>query len=118
MTDNFYPKQSSPLSRRLFGKYTIAAATAALQTPMVQAVTNSGQASELGVKPEGLSVEDWDEVHAKYSNLLRVYGKRLSAEEKHRLIAILTTNQHMLVSVRSFEVQNSDPSACTLRLQT
>jgi hypothetical protein len=118
MKDHSYPKQPSPLSRRLFGKYTIAAATTALQTPVMHAVTNGGPTSELGVRPEGLSVEDWDEVQAKYSNLLRVYGKRLSAEEKHRLIAILTTNQHMLVSIRSFEVKNSDPSACTLRLQT
>jgi hypothetical protein len=46
-----------------------------------------------------------------------VYGKRLSVDEKQRLKVILTTNQHMLVSIRSFEVQNGDTSACTLRLQ-
>ena len=71
----------------------------------------------LGSKPEGLSAADWDEVQAKYLNLLRVYGKRLSSKDRYRLIRILTTNQLMLVSIRSFELQNGDPSACTLRLR-
>jgi hypothetical protein len=71
---------------------------------------------ELGTKPEDLSAADWEEVQARYANLLRVYGDRLSIEQKHRAASILTTNQHMLASIRTFVVQNGDPSACTLRI--
>jgi hypothetical protein len=120
MKDKLSSQQSSSFSRRIFGKNAIAAAGAAILPQTAMAETSSVPASvqHLGTKPEGLSDSDWDEVYAKYSNLLRVYGKRLTAEEKHRLISILTTNQHMLVSIRSFVVQNGDPSACTLRLRT
>jgi hypothetical protein len=117
MDDDVSPSRSSSFSRRLFGKN--AAAAVALLPTVAVAETNSISAARehLGPRPEGLSAADWDEVYAKYSNLLRLYGQRLSAEEKHRLVAILTTNQRMLVSIRSFELQNSDPSACTLRLR-
>lgn len=119
MDEYVSPNQSASLSRRLFGKNVVATAAVAL-LPTVAAAETSGVSpvKHLGLKPEGLSAADWDEVYARYSNLLRVYGKGLSSEEKHRLIVILTTNQHMLVSIRSFVVQNGDPSACTLRLQT
>jgi hypothetical protein len=107
------------LSRRHFARDAASAAAVTL-IPSVRGVAEqetSTTEQTLGPKPEGLSTADWDEVHAKYSNLLRVYNDRLSAEEKQRLVKILTTNQHMLVSIRSFEVQNGDPSACTLRLR-
>jgi hypothetical protein len=119
MDDTLPPNQSPRLSRRLFGKNVLATTAATLLPTAAATKANTVPASEqhLGLKPEGLSAADWDEVHAKYLNLLRVYGKRLSSEERHRLIRILTTNQQMLVSIRSFEVQNGDPSACTLRLR-
>jgi hypothetical protein len=120
MDEQVSPHQSVSLSRRVFGKRVVASASAVL-LPTVSAIETSGvptSVQHLGLKPEGLSAADWDEVYAKYSNLLRVYGKRLSVEEKHRLVVILTTNQQMLASIRSFVVQNGDPSACTLRLQT
>jgi hypothetical protein len=118
MDDKLSPNQSLSLSRRFFGKNVFAMAAAAVLPTAAVAEASSVPVSvqHLGLKPEGLSTADWDEVYAKYLNLLRVYGKRLSAEDKHRLIRILTTNQQMLVSIRSFEVQNGDPSACTLRL--
>jgi hypothetical protein len=105
------------LSRRSFARDAATAAAVALLPSAREASAQTASAeSTLGPKPEGLSTTDWEEVHAKYSNLLRVYSERLSVEEKHRLVHILTTNQHMLASIRSFEVQNGDPSACTLRL--
>jgi hypothetical protein len=67
-------------------------------------------------KPPDLSTEDWAEVQAKYANVLRVYGPRLSPDEKRRAVTILTRHQYMLASIRTFVVQNDDPSACTLRL--
>jgi hypothetical protein len=120
MKNNWSSNQASSFSRRLFGRNAVAVTAVALLPSVALEETSSAPTSgqHLGSKPEGLSAADWDEVYAKYSNLLRVYGKRLSADEKHQLIAILTTNQRMLVSIRSFEVQNGDPSACTLRLQT
>jgi hypothetical protein len=106
------------LSRRHFARDAVSAAAITL-IPAVHGVAEQATSTAerpLGPIPEGLSTADWDEVHTKYSNLLRVYNKRLSTEEKQRLVKILTTNQHMLASIRSFEVQNGDPSACTLRL--
>jgi hypothetical protein len=119
MKNNRFSGQSSSFSRRLFGKNAIAtAAITILPSATVPAEASiQVSAQHLGTKPEGLSDDDWNEVYARYSNLLRVYGSRLSAEEKHRLVNILTTNQRMLVSIRSFEVQNGDPSACVLHLQ-
>jgi hypothetical protein len=118
MKDNLSPEQSSSFSRRLFGKNAMVAAGVTILPSVTFAEPSNVSCSvqDLGAKPEGLSDDDWNEVNARYSNLLRVYGNRLSAEEKHRLINILTTNQRMLASIRSFEVQNGDPSACTLRL--
>jgi hypothetical protein len=72
--------------------------------------------SDLGIQPKDLSAAAWNEVRARYGNLLRVYGSRLSSEERRRTAHILITNQHMLESIRTFIVQNGDPSACTLRL--
>jgi hypothetical protein len=106
------------VSRRRFAVsgITVAAVSLMPATAVGEDERTSAPRTVLGVRPEGLSAADWDEVRAKYSNLLRVYEKRLSVEEKERLVRILTTNQHMLASIRSFEVQNGDPSACTLRI--
>jgi hypothetical protein len=107
---------AASISRRYFARNVVATAAINL-IPTVstdaEKMTSTSPAN-LGSRPEGLSAADWDEVHAKYKNLLRVYGDRLSSAEKHTLVNILTTNQHMLASIRSFVVQNGDPSACTL----
>ena len=106
------------VSRRRFA--TGFAAAAALTLVPAEASAEGGKipaaGGALGSKPEDLSTADWDEVHARYANLLHVYGTRLTEAEKHRAGLILTTNQHMLASIWAFEVQNGDPSACTLRL--
>jgi hypothetical protein len=119
MDDELSPNQSLSLTRRLFGKrmFATTAATLLATAEVRKANAIAASSQDFGLRPEGLSAGDWDEVHAKYLNLLRVYGKRLSEEDKQRLIRILAANQQMLVSIRSFEVQNGDPSACTLRLR-
>jgi hypothetical protein len=109
------------VSRRHLARNVVATAAIALMpSGVVEAVEKKTPSplEEMGPRPEGLSTSDWDEVHARYLNLLRVYEDRLSAQEKHSLVNILTTNQHMLISIRSFAVQNGDPSACTLRITT
>jgi len=73
---------------------------------------------DVAAKPEDFSDQDWDEIQARYKNLLRVYGSRLSPSEKQHLLHVLITNQYMLKSIRSFVVQNGDASAITLRLVT
>jgi hypothetical protein len=105
-------------SRRGFAGGILAASVAALLPNIAEGSWDKPQNSavELGPRPEDLSVADWDEVHARYSNLLRVYGERLSLDEKQRAARVLTTNQHMLASIRTFIVQNGDASACTLRI--
>jgi hypothetical protein len=118
MRDQEISRNIAAFSRRRFAGTIVAAAAIAL-LPDATAGENGniqGQEKDPGSRPEDLSVADWDEVRARYSELLRVYGERLSAEEKQHAVRILTTNQHMLASIRSFVVQNGDPSACTLRI--
>lgn len=111
------------ITRRTFAG-SLVAATALGLLPAAQAQSISGSlpheasqpAFDPGAKPDDLSAADWEEVQAKLANLLRVYGPRLSADEKRRAAVILKMNQYMLASIRAFEVQNGDPSACTLRL--
>jgi hypothetical protein len=97
------------VSRRAFATNTLAAAVITLTS------VASAQPAERP-RPDDLSAPDWAEVQSRSANLLRVYGERLSPHEKERILDILTTNQRMLVSIRSFIVQNSDPAALTLRL--
>jgi hypothetical protein len=113
-----FPNKIESLSRRHFARDAATAVAITVLPAARGAAEQTAPTTEetLGSRPEGLSAADWNEVHAKYSNLLRVYNERLSVDEKHRLVKILTKNQHMLASIRSFEVQNGDPSACTLRL--
>jgi hypothetical protein len=118
MRDQKIADNVAAVSRRKFAGSIVAAAAIALFPETVVGDDEKAQDSGtyLGAKPEDLSVEDWNEVRARYSNVLRVYGERLSSREKHSVARILTTNQHMLASIRSFVVQNGDPSACTLRV--
>lgn len=110
------------INRRRFAS-TLAASTALSLLPATAladsrnvSIAGDDHTLALGAKPEDLSEFDWAEVRARYANVLRVYGSRLSAEERHRIVGILKTNQHMLASIRAFDLQNGDASACTLRL--
>lgn len=105
-----------PISRREVARKIVVAAAIGVVPGGAAAAASITDAVNLGPKPKGLSAPDWNEVHAKFSDLLRNYGDRLSSHEKHILVNVLTTNQHMLASIRSFEVQNGDPSACTLQV--
>ena len=107
------------LTRRHFAASAGVAAALALASPQVQAENTASplDPAETGARPEDLSPEEWAEVQGRYRNLLRVHGSKLSAEEKQRIIHILTANERMLSSIRAFEVQNGDPSACTLKLR-
>jgi len=115
------PEVPELLSRRVFSRHAMVAASLGLlplnpiaeQTHAAHGLDNS---SVLGDKPEDLSASEWEEVRTRYANVLRIYGARLSPEQKQRIVRILTENEHMLSSIRAFIVQNGDPSACTLRV--
>jgi hypothetical protein len=111
MKDEVSSQKTEVLSRRSFTRNTVAAAAATLlSAPVAQAQRNTQ------TKPDDLPAPDWDEVQSRHANLLRVYGERLTTQEKQRTLDILITNQRMLISIRSYIVQNSDASALTLRL--
>ncbi|QNI30284.1 hypothetical protein H7849_13960 [Alloacidobacterium dinghuense] len=110
-------RNDGAVTRRRFAGSLVAGLAGTL-CPIADGQTaKDGEAeANIGLKPDDMSVADWDEVRARYSNVLRVYGQRLSLEEKRKTVEILATNQHMLASIRSFVVQNGDVSACTLRV--
>jgi hypothetical protein len=104
---------SSRFSRRTFASV---AAGVLLEGAQLVGCAKPVDDNDIGPKPADLSSPDWGEVQAKYSNLLRVYGERLTAEQKRHSLSVLIRHQHMLTSIRGFVVQNDNASACTLRL--
>ena len=102
------PDGSPAISRRQF----------ALSLGAVALCASAEQQPALAQAPpsDDLSPADAAEVEARYQNLLRVYGSRLSVPQQKIVHRVLVTNEHMLASIRSFLVQNGDASACTLRL--
>jgi hypothetical protein len=116
---NCRPRESVPvINRRWFSAGILAVASANLFPLEADGQAKNSASGEpiFGPGPEDLSAAEWEEVRARYNNLLRVYGTRLSADEQHHVLRILTTNQQMLSSIRSFALENGDPSACTLRI--
>ena len=53
---------------------------------------------------------------AKFSDVVRKYGDRLSDEQKTRVRGVLANHQRMLARVRVFPIDNSDAPATGLRL--
>jgi hypothetical protein len=105
-----------PCSRREFGSTVVGAAAIALLPSSLTQTDEKPRGFEEPAAGDHLSEMDSNQVRARYSNLLGVYGSRLSADEKRRAMNILVVNEQMLAAVRLFVTQNADPSACTLRL--
>jgi len=63
-----------------------------------------------------LAEADQAEVDAKFADVVRKYGSRLSDEQKTRVRNVLGRHQRMLARVRSFPLENGDPAATGLRL--
>ena len=121
-TDNLGPHDASRISRRDFGKHAAVVAALALSPG---AMVGSPQDSDREPNPrakrpddrgDGLSPEQSQEVEAKLTNINRKYGNRLSDEQRAHLHRILTYNEKMLASVRSFPLQNGDPPASVLKV--
>ena len=113
--------QASPISRRDFGRRAAFAAAITLSpATLLGSSTNSHQEAKPGNKTtdkgDGLTPEQLEEVEARLANIVRKYGNRLSDEQRQHLRRILTYNERMLRSIRTFSLQNGDPPASVLRL--
>jgi hypothetical protein len=88
MNKEVFLGNAESISRRYFSRNIVAAAAIALIHDDVATAEKimPTSAVNLGPKPEGLSVADWEDVHTKYSNLLRVYGNRLSGPLRSRMV--------------------------------
>jgi hypothetical protein len=63
-----------------------------------------------------LEPADQAEVEAKYNEVVRKYGSRLTDEQKTRVRGVIGRHQRMLARVRAFNVENGDAPATGLRL--
>jgi hypothetical protein len=94
-------------SRRLFGRRAALTAVAGtLSSPLLD--------SQVGAR--ALAAGDQAEVEAKYANVIRKYGARLSAAERVRARETLLEHQRMLKRIRDFALENGDAPATGLRL--
>ena len=70
------------------------------------------------VAEEGLFPNEQQEVESRYQNVIRVWGDRLSIEQRERVRRILVANSRMMQPMRAFQLQNGDPPAEVLRVTT
>jgi hypothetical protein len=102
------------ISRRRFGQHAALAAAMSLSPTQLLAVLHrshrqNGDAAEL-------TPGQTQEVDARLANIIRKYGSRLSDEQRQHLRRILSYNERMLASVRSFPLQNGDSPANVLKI--
>ena len=81
---------------------------------VLRATTVPAQENSSGT---GLPSADQAAVDAKYANVIRKYGERLSEAQRTRAREVLVRHQRMLMRVRDFELENGDAPATGLRLQ-
>lgn len=102
---------SSPtpaLTRRQFGKQ---AAWAGLASAL--ALTPAVAQAEAPVTSEKETAAG--ESEARYQEIIRRYGQRLSEEQKKRLRKILAYNEKLLAPIRALPLDNGQPAATVLR---
>src|SRR5690349_8081753 len=101
------PPLPAGLTRRKFAQHAawagLSAAFAA--TP----VAGNAQASK---PPEKPSLTDSE---ARYQQIMRKYGDRLSEEQRKRVLKILAYNEKLLAPIRSFPLDNGQPAATVLK---
>jgi len=104
---------------RLAGILAVAAPPAHLPEAAEHA-TKSGTStpSSSPASEEGLSQTEHGEVESRYQNVLRVWGHRLSNEQRERVHRVLVANTRMMQPMRAFPLDNGDPPALVLRVAT
>ena len=116
------PHDASRISRRDFGRHAAVVAALALSpgtmvgSPQDSDRERNPEAKLPNNRDDSLTPEQSQEVEAKLSNINRKYGNRLSDDQRAHLHRILTYNEKMLASVRSFPLQNGDPPASVLKV--
>lgn len=65
---------------------------------------------------EGLSKSEQKEVESRYQNVLRLWGDRLSTEQRERVHRVLVANARMMQPMRAFQLENGDAPAEVLRI--
>src|SRR5262245_38698718 len=83
----------------------------------VAALSPGALESQDNPAPAPLPQADQAAVDAKYTNVIRKYGDRLSEAQRTRAREILARHQRMLMRVRDFALENGDAPATSLRLQ-
>jgi hypothetical protein len=103
-------KRRDSISRRNFGRH---AAWAGLAT----AVSPSDLVAQgRGGNQTPLPPQDEAEVDAKFTDMVRKYGDRLTEDQKTRARGVLARHQRMLMRVREFPLENGDAPATELHL--
>jgi hypothetical protein len=89
-----------------------------------------GDAQESAAKPststmssspnsaEGLSQTEQKEMESRYQNVIRIWGERLSSEQRERVHRVLVANTRMMQPIRAFQLENGDPPAQVVRVTT
>jgi hypothetical protein len=80
-------------------------------------LTATAVPAQQGDSGTGLPPGDQAAVDAKYANVIRKYGERLSEAQRTRARDVLVRHQRMLMRVREFALENGDAPATGLRLQ-
>ncbi len=101
MSESNGSTRRAKFSRRSFGKQAVAAAVTA-------GASRSAGAAE--------TTPETQEIDARMANILRLYGDRLSDDQRKLLRRVLTENERMLARVRTFSLENADPPASVLKL--
>ena len=102
-------KQRGRISRRNFGRRAGWAGLATALSPSALVAQGRGNQSPLPPK-------DQAEVDAKFTDMVRKYGERLTEEQKTRARGVLGRHQRMLMRVREFPLENGDAPATELHL--
>jgi len=79
---------------------------------------NTSTANSATTRIEGLSQAEQEEVESRYQNVIRVWGQRLSSEQRERVHRVLVANTRMMQPMRAFQLENGDPPAQVLRVTT
>ncbi|MGA7237507.1 MAG: hypothetical protein WBY44_17605 [Bryobacteraceae bacterium] len=103
-------KKRDSISRRNFGRRAALAGLATAVSP------SDLVAQGRGGNQTPLPPQDQAEVDAKFTDMVRKYGDRLSEDQKTRARGVLARHQRMLMRVREFPLQNGDAPATELHL--
>ena len=103
------PRLSPGVTRRQFGKQVaFAGLSAALAATPAAAQSEAAHPSEKETTAA-------DDIEARYQQIIRRYGDRLSEEQRKRVRKILVYNEKLLAPIRSFPLDNGQPAATVLK---